>query len=82
MIKALVVDDSLFMRTLISDMLNSDSEIKVIDTAKDGEEAIKKLSSLKPDCITLDLAMTGMDGLTTLDSSWVIVQLPEESLRG
>ncbi|MBU1366993.1 MAG: chemotaxis response regulator protein-glutamate methylesterase [Candidatus Omnitrophica bacterium] len=67
MIKVLVIDDSLFMRTLISDMLNSNPEIKVIDTAKDGEEAIKKLSSLKPDCITLDLAMPGWDGLTTLE---------------
>lgn len=66
MIRVLVVDDSLFMRTLISDMLNSDPEIKVIDTAKDGEEAVKKLSKIRPDCITLDLAMPGWDGLTTL----------------
>lgn len=67
MIRVLVVDDSLFMRTLISDMLNSDPEIKVIDTAKDGKEAIKKILKTKPDCITLDLAMPGWDGLTTLE---------------
>lgn len=66
MIKVLVVDDSLFMRTLVSDMLNSDPEIKVIDTAKDGEEAVNKILKLKPDCVTLDLAMPGWDGLTTL----------------
>jgi len=66
-IKVLVIDDSLFMRTLISDMLNSDSEIEVTDTAKDGQEAIKKLSKIKPDCITLDLAMPGWDGLATLE---------------
>jgi len=65
-IGVLVVDDSLFMRTLISDMLNSDPEIEVIDTAKDGKEAIKKISKIKPDCITLDLAMPVWDGLTTL----------------
>ncbi len=65
-IRVLVIDDSLFMRTLISDILNSDPEIKVIDTAKDGEEAITKISKLKPDCATLDLAMPGWDGLTTL----------------
>jgi len=65
-IKVLVVDDSLFMRTLISDMLNSDPDIKVIDTAKDGIEAIKKIPRVRPDCITLDLAMPGRDGLTTL----------------
>jgi len=48
-------------------MLNSDPEIKVIATAKDGQEAMKKLSRIKPDCITLDLAMPGWDGLTTLE---------------
>ena len=67
MIKVLVIDDSLFMRTLISDILNSDPEIEVIDTAKNGEEAIKKIPKIKPDCITLDLAMPGWDGLTTLE---------------
>lgn len=66
MIRVLVIDDSLFMRTLISDMLNSDPEIKVIDTAKDGKEAVNKTLRLKPDCVTLDLAMPGWDGLTTL----------------
>lgn len=67
MIRVLVIDDSLFMRTLISDMLNSDPDIEVIDTAKSGEEALKKIAKLKPDCITLDLAMPGWDGLTTLE---------------
>jgi len=65
-IKVLVVDDSLFMRTLISDLLNSDPEIEVIDTAKEGREAIDKISRVRPDCITLDLAMPGWDGMTTL----------------
>ena len=65
-IKVLVVDDSLFMRTLVSDLLNSDPEIEVIDTAKEGRQAIDKISKARPDCITLDLAMPGWDGLTTL----------------
>jgi two-component system chemotaxis response regulator CheB len=65
-IKVLVVDDSLFMRTLISDMLDSDPKIEVVDKAKDGAEAIKKIPKIRPDCITLDLAMPGWDGLTTL----------------
>ena len=65
-IKVLVVDDSLFMRTLISDMLNFEPEIEVIETAKSGTEALKKIPEVKPDCITLDLAMPGWDGLTTL----------------
>ena len=65
-IKVLVVDDSLFMRTLVSDILNSDPEIEVFDTAKEGREAVDKISKVRPDCITLDLAMPGWDGLTTL----------------
>ena len=65
-IKVLVVDDSLFMRTLVSDILNSDPEIEVFDTAKEGQEAVDKISKVRPDCITLDLAMPGWSGLTTL----------------
>ncbi len=65
-IKVLVVDDSFFMRTLISDLLSSDPDIEVIGTAKDGTEAMRKIPETKPDCITLDLAMPGWDGLTTL----------------
>jgi len=47
-------------------MLNSDPEVEVIDTAKEGSEAVKKVPKIKPDCITLDLVMPGWDGLTTL----------------
>src|SRR4030042_1724555 len=65
-IKVLVVDDSLFMRTLVSDLLNSDQEIVVVDTAKEGKEAVNKIIRFKPDCVTLDLAMPGWDGLTPL----------------
>jgi len=44
-ITVLVVDDSAFMRKVISDILNSDEEIKVIDTAKNGLEAIERRKS-------------------------------------
>jgi len=66
MIRVLVVDDSLFMRRLVSDMLNSDKEVKVVDTARNGAEAVSKIPKLKPDVVTLDLVMPGWDGLTTL----------------
>ncbi len=65
-IKVFVVDDSLFMRRLISEILNADAGITVIDTAKSGREALEKLATLKPDVITLDLIMPGGDGLSTL----------------
>ena len=47
-------------------MLNSDSSIEVIDTARDGKEAIRKVKKEKPDVVTLDLVMPGLDGLATL----------------
>ena len=66
MIEVLVVDDSFFMRTLISDMLDSDPDIKVACVAKDGNDALEKLKSLRPDVVTLDFLMPGLNGLQTL----------------
>ncbi|MDI6759161.1 MAG: chemotaxis-specific protein-glutamate methyltransferase CheB, partial [Candidatus Omnitrophota bacterium] len=65
-IKVLIIDDSLFIRSLVSDFINKDPHIKVVDTASSGQEAMRKIPSSKPDCIILDLAMPGWDGLTTL----------------
>ncbi|MFH1653127.1 MAG: chemotaxis-specific protein-glutamate methyltransferase CheB [Pseudomonadota bacterium] len=65
-IKVLIVDDSLFMRQLISRMLECAPDITVIDTAKDGDSALQKIAALKPDVVTMDLKMKGLDGLTTL----------------
>jgi two-component system chemotaxis response regulator CheB len=66
MIKALVVDDSVLMRKIISDILEKDPQIEVIGTAQDGREAITKAVKLKPDVITLDVEMPKMDGLEAL----------------
>ncbi|MBP7791581.1 MAG: chemotaxis response regulator protein-glutamate methylesterase [Candidatus Goldbacteria bacterium] len=65
-IKVLVVDDSSFMRKIIPQLLEEDSEIKVIDSARDGMEALKKIQRLRPDVVTLDIEMPGMNGLETL----------------
>ncbi|MFA4922889.1 MAG: chemotaxis response regulator protein-glutamate methylesterase [Ignavibacteriaceae bacterium] len=65
-IKVLVVDDSAFMRKSISIMVESDKEIEVIATARDGEEGYNLAKTLKPDIITLDIEMPKMDGLTAL----------------
>lgn len=65
-IKVLVVDDSLFMRNLISDMLTEEPGITIAGTAQNGLEALKKIAELKPDVVTLDLQMPVMDGQTTL----------------
>lgn len=65
-VKVLIVDDSLFMRRLLSDLLGSEPGIQVVGTAKDGEEARKAIRKARPDCITLDLVMPGEDGLSIL----------------
>ncbi|MTV47816.1 chemotaxis-specific protein-glutamate methyltransferase CheB [Heliobacillus mobilis] len=65
--KVLVVDDSAFMRKVISDMIASEPGMVVIGTARNGQDAMEKISQLKPDVITLDVEMPVMDGLTTLE---------------
>lgn len=65
--RVLVVDDSPFMRKLISDMIESDPSLKVIGLAKNGFEAVEMVRRLKPDVVTLDVEMPGMNGLETLE---------------
>ncbi len=65
-IQVLVVDDSAFMRKVISDMLNQDPRIHVIGTARNGQDALLKQKQLSPDVITLDVEMPIMNGLDTL----------------
>jgi two-component system chemotaxis response regulator CheB len=62
-IKVLVVDDSAFMRLLISDIISSDDSIEVLDTAENGKEAAEKVAVKKPDLVLLDLNMGEYDGL-------------------
>lgn len=65
-IKVLVVDDSAFMRKIISDMLSSDPHIQVVGIARNGQEAIEKVQTLKPHIVTMDVEMPLMDGLEAL----------------
>ncbi|MDQ2687563.1 MAG: chemotaxis-specific protein-glutamate methyltransferase CheB, partial [Armatimonadota bacterium] len=67
MISVLVVDDSAFMRKMITEMLTDDPALRVIGQAYDGEDALHKLALLKPDVITLDVEMPRLDGLAALE---------------
>jgi two-component system chemotaxis response regulator CheB len=62
----LIADDSAFMRSSLTRMIESDEELSVIATAADGLEALTKINSLRPDVVTLDLDMPGMGGLEIL----------------
>lgn len=65
-IRVLIVDDSAFARFAISKQISADPGIEIIDTARDGIEALDKIRHLKPDVVTLDVEMPQMDGLTAL----------------
>lgn len=67
MIRVLVVDDSAFMRRILSDLLNEAPDFEVVDTARNGKDAVDKIKTLKPDLITMDIDMPVMDGLTALE---------------
>jgi two-component system chemotaxis response regulator CheB len=65
-VKVLIVDDSAYMRVVLKDILESDPDIVIIGSAKDGVEAIEKARTLSPHVVLLDIQMPRMDGLATL----------------
>jgi two-component system, chemotaxis family, protein-glutamate methylesterase/glutaminase len=62
MIKALVVEDSPVVREFLVRILNEDARIRVVATARDGEEALEAVATSKPDVITMDINMPRMNG--------------------
>lgn len=66
MIRVLIVDDSAYNRMTFTNILSRHPSIQVVDTARDGEDAIKKILRHNPDVVTLDLEMPGMDGFSVL----------------
>lgn len=69
--RLLIVDDSSIMRRIIEKNLK-DYDIEIIGTAPDGQQALELVKEKKPDVITLDITMPGMDGLACLDEIMVV----------
>lgn len=65
-ISVLVVDDSVVVRRLVSDVLSGDPDIEVVGSASNGKIALAKIPLLNPDILTLDVEMPVMDGLETI----------------
>lgn len=65
-VKVLIIDDSVVIRRLVSDVVNADPDLEVVDTAVNGRIGIEKITSLNPDIVTLDIEMPEMDGLETI----------------
>jgi two-component system chemotaxis response regulator CheB len=64
--RVLVVDDSAFARTVLSRVLRRSDRIEVVGTARDGGDALERITALDPDVVTLDLTMPEVDGLSVL----------------
>ncbi len=60
------MDDSAFMRKLISDFFVDNQRVEVVGTARNGKDAIKKIQQLAPDVVTMDVEMPEMNGLDAL----------------
>lgn len=66
-IRVLVVDDSAFMRRVIKQMAETDPEIEVVATARDGMEGVELALTLNPDVITMDIEMPRLNGLEAIE---------------
>ncbi len=62
-IRVVVVDDSATIRTMLTAILESASGLQVVGMASDGEEALRIVSRLRPDVVTMDVNMPRMNGL-------------------
>src|SRR5688500_11000169 len=62
-IRVLVVDDSVVVRKIVTDVLSEDPAIEVVGTAVNGRIAVTKLEQLKPDLVTMDIEMPEMNGI-------------------
>ena len=62
-IRVMVVDDSVVVRKIVTDVLSADPDIEVVGTAVNGKVAVAKLDQLKPDLVTMDIEMPEMNGI-------------------
>ena len=66
-LKVMVVDDTIFYRKIIKDVLETIPDVEVVGTVNSGALALNRYPSLKPDVITLDVEMPGLNGLQVLE---------------
>lgn len=62
-VRVLIVDDALFMRNMLKEILNNSGRYEVIGEAANGQEAIEVYQKLKPQLVTMDIVMPVMDGI-------------------
>src|SRR5699024_2288366 len=65
-VQVLVIDDSAFMRKMITQLLTEDPRIQVVAAARNGEDGSRMVKQYQPDVIAIDAEMTVTDGITHL----------------
>lgn len=75
-IAVLIVDDSAFVRQVLSEILSSDPSIVVVGAAPDPMVAREMIKTLNPDVVTLDIEMPRMDGLAFLEKIMTLRPMP------
>ena len=78
MVKVLVVDDALFMRKMLSDILKNEG-IEVCGEAENGKEAIDKYQQLKPDLVTMDIVMPKMEEIDGVSAVREIMKIDPQA---
>jgi two-component system chemotaxis response regulator CheB len=76
LIRTLIVDDSAFVRKVVKEMLGRSPFIEVVGAARDGAEALRLIEELKPDVVTCDLVMPGMNGVELVRAQMAKRPLP------
>jgi len=66
-LRVLIVDDTIVYRKIVTDVLSNLPDVEVVGSAHNGKAAITKITSLKPDLLTLDIEMPEMNGLEVLE---------------
>lgn len=67
-IRVLIVDDTILYRKIIKDILTDMADVEVVGSVANGQIALSRIQTLKPDLLTLDVEMPVMDGLQTLEA--------------
>ncbi len=70
----LVVDDSAFMRKVVTEIIDGSDAFRVIGTARNGHDALRQIHALDPEIVTLDVEMPELDGLQTL--GYIMSEMP------
>ncbi len=78
MARVLVVDDALFMRKMLSDILKKEG-FEVVGEAENGKEAVEKYRQLKPDLVTMDIVMPKMEEIDGIAAVKEIVKMDPQA---